>query len=83
MTIPHKLYRLLKSSLIIFFGYFGIPNSVTHDYNSRFPSKFWQSLWKLLGSRVIAILAHNPQVDGQYEYMNNIIGQFFYTHLLN
>ena len=62
--------------------HFGIPTSVIHDRDPRFTSDFWQSLWKLLGSRAIATSAHHPQADGQTERMNRTIGQILRAHLL-
>ena len=52
----------------MWYNILGIPKSViSYDRDPRFTSDFWQSLWKLLGSRAIAISAHHPQADGQTE----------------
>ena len=50
--------------------YFGILTSLIHDRDPRFSSDFWQSLWKLLGSRAIRTSAHHLQADTQIECMN-------------
>ena len=66
-----------------FVRYFGIPASLIHDRDPRFTSGFGQSLWKLLGSRAVAIFAHYPQANGQIEYMNCTIGQILHAHFLD
>ena len=43
----------------------------------------WKSLWKLLGSGVIAIPAHHPQAHGQTECLNSTIGKILCASLLN
>ncbi|KAD4385365.1 hypothetical protein E3N88_25533 [Mikania micrantha] len=45
----------------------GTPTSIIYDRDSRFTSRFWQSLQKALGTRVNLSTAYHPQTDGQSE----------------
>ena len=59
--------------------HFGVPTYVIHDRDPRFTSDFWQNMWKLLGSRVIATTAHHPQGDGQTERINCTIAKILHA----
>ncbi|GJV18820.1 putative reverse transcriptase domain-containing protein [Tanacetum coccineum] len=45
----------------------GMPVSIISDRDSRFPSQFWQSLQKALGTQLDMSTAYHPQIDGQSE----------------
>nr|GEW51991.1 reverse transcriptase domain-containing protein [Tanacetum cinerariifolium] len=45
----------------------GIPVSVIYDHNPRFPSNFWKSLQKALGTSLDMSTAYHPETDGQSE----------------
>jgi len=42
----------------------GNPSSIMSDRDSRFNSKFWESLQAALGTKLRLISAYHPQTDG-------------------
>ncbi|GJR22647.1 putative reverse transcriptase domain-containing protein [Tanacetum coccineum] len=45
----------------------GVPISIISDRDSRFTSRFWQSMQEALGTRLDMSTAYHPQTDGQSE----------------
>ncbi|GJU03324.1 putative reverse transcriptase domain-containing protein [Tanacetum coccineum] len=46
---------------------YGVPISIISDHDSRFTSRFWQSMQEALGTRLDMSMAYHPQNDGQSE----------------
>ena len=44
--------------------YFGLPEDIVSDRNSRFTGLFWTVLFGLLGSQLKFYTANHPQIDG-------------------
>ncbi|KAI3784348.1 hypothetical protein L1987_43446 [Smallanthus sonchifolius] len=59
-----KLSRLYINEVVTRHG---VPLSIISDRDSRFTSRFWQSLQKSLGTRLNLSTAYYPQTDGQSE----------------
>lgn len=57
----------------------GLPTSIVSDRNSKFTSKWWRELHRMLGSRLLMSTSFHPQTDGMTERMNRSVGQIFHT----
>ncbi|KAI3808710.1 hypothetical protein L1987_24668 [Smallanthus sonchifolius] len=59
-----KLARLYIGEIV---SRHGVPVSIISDRDSRFTSRFWQTLQRALGTRLDMSTAYHPQTDGQSE----------------
>jgi transposase InsO family protein len=53
----------------------GLPKSIVSDRDSKFTSRFWQELHRLLGTRLLMSTAFHPQTDGHSERMIRTVSQ--------
>ncbi|GJU90907.1 putative reverse transcriptase domain-containing protein [Tanacetum coccineum] len=63
----YKMERLARLYLNERVSRHGVPISIISDRDSRFTSRFWQSMQEALGTRLDMSTAYHPQTDGQSE----------------
>jgi transposase InsO family protein len=59
----------------LFYGRYGLPESIVSDRDTRFTSHFWQSLQKTLGVELLMSTAFHQETNGQLERTNKTIMQ--------
>ncbi|GJZ35567.1 putative reverse transcriptase domain-containing protein [Tanacetum coccineum] len=67
MSEDYKMERLARLYLNEIVARHGVPISIISDLNSRFTSRFWQSMQEALGTRLDMSTTSHPQTDGQSE----------------
>ncbi|GJV80169.1 putative reverse transcriptase domain-containing protein [Tanacetum coccineum] len=67
MREDYKMDRLARLYLNEIVTRHGVPISVISNHDSRFTSRFWQSIQEALGTRLDISTAYHPQTDGQSE----------------
>ena len=55
----------------------GLPSSIVSDRDSKFKSKWWGELHKILGAKLLMSTSFHPQTDWQTECTNQSVGQIF------
>ncbi|GKB32644.1 putative reverse transcriptase domain-containing protein [Tanacetum coccineum] len=65
MREDYKMERLARLYLNEIVARHGVPISIISDRDSRFTSRFWQSMQEALGTRLDMSTAYHPQTDGQ------------------
>ncbi|RVW62992.1 Transposon Tf2-12 polyprotein [Vitis vinifera] len=56
--------------------HFGLPRDIVNDRDTRFTGKFWDELFKLLGSELKFSTTNHPQTDGQTERINALLEEY-------
>ncbi|GJW23859.1 putative reverse transcriptase domain-containing protein [Tanacetum coccineum] len=67
MREDYKMDRLARLYLNEIVARHGVPISIISDHDSRFTSRFWQSMQEALGTRLDMSTAYHPLTDGQSE----------------
>ncbi|GJV56522.1 reverse transcriptase domain-containing protein [Tanacetum coccineum] len=67
MHEDYKMERLARLYLNEIVARHGVPILIISDHDSRFTSRFWQSMQEALGTRLDMSMAYHHQNDGQSE----------------
>jgi transposase InsO family protein len=51
----------------------GVPKTIVSDRGSQFVARFWEQLHASIGTHLIHSSAYHPQMDGQIEWVNQIL----------
>src|SRR5262249_36582523 len=57
----------------------GLPSSIVSDRDSKFTSKWWTELHRIMGAKLLMSTSFHPQTDGATERMNRSVAQIFRT----
>jgi transposase InsO family protein len=83
--IPTKDEATVQETGRLFFSHIfkhhGLPKNIVSDRDLKFTSKFWQALWKRMGSKLKMSTSFRPQTDGQTERVNLMIQQFLRNYV--
>jgi hypothetical protein len=74
-----KLARLYVQNIVCLHG---VLSTIIFDRDSRFTSRFWQSLQKEMGMELKFNIAFHPQIDGQSKGMNQILMDMLWACVL-
>ncbi|KAK3035048.1 hypothetical protein RJ639_034838 [Escallonia herrerae] len=56
--------------------YWGMPQDIVSDRDSRFTGNFWTELFKLFGSQLSMSSSYHPESDGQTERFNSMLEEY-------
>ena len=77
--LPTRSTATAADTAAIFFSQIfrlhGLPDDIVSDRDSKFTSKFWTQLFKILDTNLRFSTAHHQQSDGQTERVIRIINQ--------
>ncbi|GKD09327.1 putative reverse transcriptase domain-containing protein [Tanacetum coccineum] len=65
MDFDYKMDRLARLYLNEIVARHDVPILIISDHDSRFTSRFWQSMQEALGTHLDMSTAYHPQTDGQ------------------
>lgn len=75
---PHECNAEVAADLFYKFvvKYFGVPEDIVSDRDTRFTGRFWTVLFNLMGSELKFSTANHPQTDGQTERVNALLEEY-------
>ncbi|GKE37497.1 putative reverse transcriptase domain-containing protein [Tanacetum coccineum] len=75
MHEDYEMDRLVRLYLNEIVARHGVPISIISDRDSRFTSRFWQTMQEALGTRLDMSTTYHPQTDGQMQETTEKISQ--------
>ena len=66
-------YDIAQLYYLHVFRHFGLPQRIISDRDKRFMSKFWTTLYGVLGTTLTPSSPYHPETDGQTERMNRTL----------
>ncbi|KAK3038007.1 hypothetical protein RJ639_029958 [Escallonia herrerae] len=73
-------YCSAEDTMQLFFKYvvkyWGMPQDIVGDRDSRFTKNFWTELFKLFGSQLLMSLSYHPESNGQTERFNSMLEEY-------
>ncbi|GJX70780.1 putative reverse transcriptase domain-containing protein [Tanacetum coccineum] len=79
MREDYKMERLARLYLNEIVARHGVPILIISDRDSRFTSRFWQSMQEALGTRLDMSTAYHPQTDGSWD-VHLLLVEFSYNN---
>ena len=83
--VPTKTNIIVEYLAIIFFNNWycknGLPKKIISNCDKLFVEKFWTSLHKLTGVKIILSSAYHPKTDGSSECSNKTVNQCICYHV--
>lgn len=70
---PFSAQDLAHTYIAQIYRLHGFPSTIVLDRYNVFSSLFWQSLFKLVGTKLHLSSAYHPQSDGQTERFNQLL----------
>ncbi|GJT63941.1 putative nucleotidyltransferase, ribonuclease H [Tanacetum coccineum] len=81
--LPRTSNRLARLYLNEIVARHGVPISIISDHDSRFTSRFWQSMQEALGTRLDMSTTYHPQIDGQSEHTIQTLEDMLRAYVLD
>ena len=72
MTTATELLWLFVKEIVRLHG---LPKSIVSDRDSKFTSRWWREVHRLLGAKLLMSTSFHPETDGTTEQVNRSIGQ--------
>ena len=73
--------EVAKLFFSVIFKNHGLPRVIVSDRDAKFPSHFWQALFKQLGTKTAMSTAFHPQTDGQTERLNRTLEEMLRAYV--
>ena len=73
IRVNYSMNKLAQIYLHEILWIYGVPETIVSDRDPQFLSRFWESLSKVLGTKLYRIMTAYPQIDGQSERTIHIL----------